>query len=441
MSGERRRAVFIAAAIAGFTLAQAAAERPYLDAALQTAKWIRASAIRTDDGTVWPSDPRDAKTVNTGLYSGTPGVILFFLEAHRSTGDQSFLKDARAGADHLLASLTGASEAGLYTGLAGIGFTLAETFKITGDAKYRDGALRCARLIRERAIKSDGGVEWNDSTDIISGSAGVGLFLLYAARELKDSAARETAIQAGARLIALGRPEAVGINWRMSPKFPRSMPNFSHGTAGVAYFLATLYSETKKKEFLDAALAGASYLKSIANTEGEGCLIFHHEPDGKDLYYLGWCHGPAGTARLFYRLHQVTGDKTWMEWTEKSARSVMSSGIPEKQTPGFWNNVSVCCGSAGVAEFFLNLHRVTGAPKYLEFYKRVTARLLAKGMRDEAGLRWTQAEHRVKPELLIAQTGYNQGAAGIGIWLLHLDAFQQGRQGKKAWITLPDSPF
>jgi lantibiotic modifying enzyme len=216
------------------------------------------------------------------------------------------------------------------------------------------------------------------------------------------------------------------------------MPNFSHGTAGVAYFLASLYAETKKKEFLDAALAGASYLKSIANTSGDGCLIFHNEPDGKDMYYLGWCHGPVGTARLFYRLYQVTGDKAWMEWTEKSARSVMASGIPEKQTPGFWNNVSVCCGSAGVAEFFLNLHRVTLNSKYLDYAKRVTAQILAKGTRDESGLRWVQAEHRIKPELLIAQTGYNQGAAGIGMWLLHLDAFQNG---KKSWISLPDSPF
>jgi len=430
-----------AAVIASFMFASTAAERPYLDAALQAAKWIRSSAIRIDSGMVWPSDPRDAKTVNTSLYSGTPGVILFFLEAYRSTDDQSYLKDARAGADHLLTALAGVSEAGLYTGVSGIGFTLAETFKATGDAKYRDGALRCAQLIRERAVKADGGIEWNDSTDIISGSAGAGLFLLYAARELKDSAARETAVQAGRRLIALGRPEAVGINWRMSPKFPRSMPNFSHGTAGVAYFFATLYSETKKQEFLDAAIAGANYLKSIANTEGEGCLVFHHEPDGKDLYYLGWCHGPVGTARLFYRLYQVTGDKVWMEWTEKSARSVMASGIPEKQTPGFWNNVSICCGSAGVAEFFLNLSRVTRASKYLEFSKRVTAQLLAKGTRDETGLRWVQAEHRVKPDLLVAQTGYNQGAAGIGILLLRLDAFQQSQQKKKSLGALPDSPF
>jgi lantibiotic modifying enzyme len=432
----RRSAITIGIiASLGFAVA---ADRPYRDAATQAAKWIQASAIRTDSGVTWPADPSDPKTVSASLYSGAPGVILFFLEAHRSTGDQSYLKDARAGADHLLALIAGQKESGLYTGLAGIGFTLAETFKVTGEAKYREGALRCARLIRERAIKSEVGVEWGDTTDIISGAAGTGLFLLYTARELNDPASRETAVQAGARLIALGKPEAVGINWRMSPKFPRSMPNFSHGTAGVAYFLASLYAETKRKEFLDAALAGASYLKSIANTSGDGCLIFHNEPDGKDMYYLGWCHGPVGTARLFYRLYQVTGDKAWMEWTEKSARSVMASGVPEKQTPGFWNNVSICCGSAGVAEFFLNLHRVTRNPKYLDYSKRVTAQILAKGTRDETGMRWTQAEHRVKPDLLIAQTGYNQGAAGIGMWLLHLDAFQNG---KKLWISLPDSPF
>jgi hypothetical protein len=31
-----------------------------------------------------------------------------------------------------------------------------------------------------------------------------------------------------------------------------------------------------------------------------------------------------------------------------------------------------------------------------------------------------------------------QGAAGIGMWLLHFDSFERGM---KAWISLPDSPF
>jgi lantibiotic modifying enzyme len=141
---------------------------------------------------------------------------------------------------------------------------------------------------------------------------------------------------------------------------------------------------------------------------------------------------------LFYRLSQITGDKTWMDWVKRSARSVMISGIPENQTPGFWNNVSQCCGSAGVAEFFLSLHRVTRNAEYLQFAKRLTSSLMAKASPEQAGLKWIQAEHRSQPKLLIAQTGYMQGAAGIGMWLLRLHAFETG---KRSFITFPDSPF
>lgn len=415
-----------------------AADTAYRDAALEAARWIRASSEQSDQGAVWPADPRDSKSANDTLYAGSAGVILFFIEASRSTADHSFLKDARAGADRLLSTLANEQEAGLYTGIAGIGFALTETFKATGETKYRDGALRCVRLVGERARKAGKGIEWNETTDIIAGGAGIGLFLLYAARELNEPAFRELAIQAAQRLIELGLPEENGMKWRMSPGFARLMPNFSHGTAGIAYFLATLYQETKKREFLDAALAGAKYLRAVARTDDDACLIFHNEPDGKDLYYLGWCHGPVGTARLFYRLYQATGDRVWMDWVEKSARGIVGSGIPEKQTPGFWNTVSQCCGSAGVAEFFLSLYRVTKNRAYLEFSKRVTAQVLAKATRDRDGMRWIQAEHRVRPELLVAQTGYMQGAAGMGMLLLHLDEFQRG---KKASIIFPDSPF
>ena len=46
--------------------------------------------------------------------------------------------------------------------------------------------------------------------------------------------------------------------------------------------------------------------------EGDSCLIYRHTPDATDLYYYAWCHGPAGTSRLFYRLYQITGDRSWM---------------------------------------------------------------------------------------------------------------------------------
>src|SRR5437868_4892477 len=101
-----------------------AADDPYVRTAEGAAKWIDASAVRTKDGIVWPSDPNDPKTVSTTLYSGAPGPILFFLDMYRTTGEARYLQSARGGADALIASLPTAREAGLYEGVAGIGFTL-----------------------------------------------------------------------------------------------------------------------------------------------------------------------------------------------------------------------------------------------------------------------------------------------------------------------------
>jgi lantibiotic modifying enzyme len=413
-------------------------KRPYLEAALKAERWICGSAIPSPSGLAWPAEPQDPKSVNSTLYAGNPGVALFYLELYASTGDKAFLKKACAGADFIAAGLPREKTMGLYEGLAGVGFALEETYKSSGDEKFRQSFLKSLDLIRQSARPAGQGVEWDGTTDIISGSAGTGLFLLYASSELADKSLLDLASQAGDRLVELGKPEGGGLKWAMDATFPRLMPNFSHGTAGIAYFLATLYEKTDRKAHLDAALAGAKYLLSIAKTDGDACLIFHNEPDGKDLYYLGWCHGPVGTARLFHRLFRITKDDSWLGWVKRSANGLMESGIPEKQTPGFWNNAGICCGLAGVGDFFLSLYETTRDKKYLDFARRITDKLLAAASADGDGLKWIQAEHRTRPELLIAQTGLMQGAAGIGLFLLHYDALEHGRRIK---VVLPDTPF
>lgn len=406
--------------------------------ALDAAKWIRSTRVATPFGIAWPADPANPRSVSVALYSGSPGVVLFMLEMHRATGDTAYLDDARHGADDLLTKIVTEPQSGLYTGIAGLGFALGETWRATQDDKYRRGALSTVKAIQERAAPLGKGVQWNGTTDIISGSAGIGLFLLYADDTLHAPGARELAVKTGDRLIEFGEPARGGAKWPMDPSNPRQMPNFSHGTAGIAYFLATLYKVTHERRFLDAALAGARYLQAIAKTDGDICLVQHDQPDNLDLYYLGWCHGPAGTARLFYQLSVVTNDKAWMTWVMKSANGVLKSGIPEQRTPGFWNNVSQCCGNAGVAQFFLDLYSVTNDRKYLDFANRMTADLLARATRDSRGTRWVQAENRIQPDVLVAQTGYMQGAAGIGMWFLHLDGAQRQRA---PFVRFPDSPW
>ena len=248
----------------------------YLDAAVRAGRFLRSTRVETPRGLLWLQGPErpEGLSSSTDLYSGSPGVVLFLLELARATGDKSWCEEAAAGADYLISTLQTGEDTGLYTGVAGIGFVLSRVYRDTGNPAYRAGAARCRDLIHAAAKPAGAGVGWGEGTDIISGAAGTGLALLAAARETDDPASRELAAKAGLRLIELGIPEAGGLKWRfrMPPESEteRLMPNFSHGTAGIAYFLATLARETGRKEFLDAALAGARYLQAVANTAGEG---------------------------------------------------------------------------------------------------------------------------------------------------------------------------
>jgi hypothetical protein len=75
---------------------------------------------------------------------------------------------------------------------------------------------------------------------------------------------------------------------------------------------------------------------------------------------------------------------------------------------------------------------------YLEFCNWITARLLAKATLSGNQMFWVQAEHRVRPDLLVAQTGYMKGAAGIGTFLFKMDEASRDGRGK---IVFPDTPF
>lgn len=412
--------------------------RPYLEKALRAEKWIRSLRVESPQGTTWPITPGDTSKV-TSLYSGSAGVILFYLELFHATKDEEFLEEAKNGADFLLYHLPlkqyGYEEIGLYTGLAGICYTLDKVYEVTKTERFQVGLNKYHRLLMSKAKTIDNLIDWR-YTDIVYGASGIGLYLLNSAQQ---ATVKKNVVKTVRGLLSSDLGAKKEARWYMDTAMVKRdyyMPNFSHGTAGVCYFLARLYTLTNEKEFLTAALEGANHLETIENKDA---WIYHHDKDdGKDLYYLSWCHGPAGTARLYYELYKITGDNKWLDKIKRSAQALMTCGIPEKQTSGFWNNVGPCCGSAGVAEFFLELHKIFKDSSYLEFSKHVTENLLQRATTEGDAIFWKQAENRRDPDLLQAQTGYMQGSAGIGLWLLHLDAFDNNY---KSIIKLPDNSF
>lgn len=420
--------------------------RPYLGMAQRAERWLRANVIRSAEGVTWAADPLDPASVQHNLYSGSPGVVLFYLELAQATRDADALAMARDGARFLAARVTapdaaaafGGENAGLYTGLAGIVYVLDRAHAATGVAALGAAARRAATLLAAGAKPAGGGAAWSESNDIISGSAGIGLTLLWAAGRLGMPELVSTASKAGLRLLETGTRVGVGRTWPISPSVPRRYPNFSHGAGGVSYFLTRLYETTHTRPFLDGALEGAAYLHAVATeTPGGGRMIFHSEPGNEQLFYLSWCHGPSGTARLFHALARATGNRDHATWADKLNTATRDMKVPER-SPGFWNNISQCCGNCGVVEHFVAMYDRSGDTRTLDYARVVADDVLARATPDGEGAKWVQAEHRVRPELLVAQTGLMQGAAGVGLALLHLDgAFER----RRPFIVLPDSPY
>ncbi|MEW5914767.1 MAG: lanthionine synthetase LanC family protein [Gemmatimonadota bacterium] len=416
----------------------------YIDAATRIHRWLAATAQRGTNGLTWAADPRDPKTESYDLYNGMPGVVLFLLEYAHATGDQQVLADAAHAADTIVSVVNGPNESveklgtGLYVGLAGLAFVLHETYRSTEERKYRDAAVRALNHVQRLAKAVDHGIEWSSTVDIISGGAGTGLTLLALEAQFRELGMQQLAHDAARRLSSLGVADHGGLKWAMNPTFARRMPNFSHGTAGVSYFLATVAERNSDTQLLDAAAQGAEYLRNVATkTAKGGWKVFHSEPGNESLFYLSWCHGPAGTARLYERLGRSSKYRALGAEVARLAQGTIDSGVPDR-SPGYWNNISQCCGNCGVVEFFTSLYRSTRDEQHLAFAKRVMDDALGRATEESGGLKWTQAEHRVQPDNLVAQTGLMQGAAGVGLALLHLDGTIKGRRDR---IALPDNPW
>ncbi len=430
------------------------ADQNVLQQTLEVEAFIASCEVKGEAGSTWSRIPGGGSSRHT-LYHGSAGVVLFYLELHRATGDQQYLDTAISGGNELLASLDdGDVSVAIYSGLPGYVFVLNELAKASAQREFRDAAAGLVRKMAGQAQPLGSGIGWiepipfSDITgitgerevlDLSIGAAGAGIGFLYAHRNALDANALEWAIQTADRLIEMSVDGEGGPNWLMMADmpFPFDAPNFAHGAAGVAYFLADLHRATGEQRYLDVAIAAAGYVEAHTVENGGGHLVCHTDQN-PGLYYLGVCHGPPGTGRLMYLLHEITGDDHWLEWLHTNMRGLLATGAPESRSKGLWNNFGQCCGDAGIGDYALWLHRATGNPAYLDVARRVAA-VVIDGSTVEGGRRWwDQAEHRSRPDFVEAQTGYMQGAAGIGSFLLHLATIDEVDVAK---IPLLDVPF
>jgi lantibiotic modifying enzyme len=105
-------------------------------------------------------------------------------------------------------------------------------------------------------------------------------------------------------------------------------------------------------------------------------------------------------------------------------RSILTSGVPQRLRPGFWDNDGRCCGTAGVGDVLLDAAQDAKDPATARTWLRgahaMGEALLERAIHSDAGVCWRFVEHRRDPPLLPPGTSWMQGAAGIAAYLLRL---------------------
>jgi lantibiotic modifying enzyme len=383
------------------------------------------------------------------VYHGSAGIGLFELELALATGDDAYNRKAEEAAE-LVASTVGTlttAPVAFATGWPGYAFALKEFASAVGSpdqkSAWRAAAGLALQKLEAQSAPAGSGIAWiepmpfSDITgfsgdreiyDLSVGAAGAAITLLDFVSSYISASALSLAVAASERLLDVAVKTADGWRWDLMNDipFPFLAPNFAHGGAGVGYVMAQLFDHTQDERYLEAAVQAAKYTMSRSSDVGDGCLICHTEQQKPPHFYLGACHGPAGTGRLLLTLDRLTGDPQYREQLQSLYRGLLAIGAPATRSWGWWQNYGQCCGDAGLGDFALLAWEATSEQQWLDLAHACAEVLLqtsTSGPVGADGLRgrwWVQAEHRARPEFLQAQTGYMQGAAGIGSFFVHL---------------------
>lgn len=424
----------------------------YLTAAEDAEKYIRTFQTEDKDGIYWNELPDPASLT---FYRGSAGILLFYSQLYRINPEPRLLNIIKSASSRLVSrwrDLLNAKEeiapgtsVGLYMGIAGIGLALTGVHDLipeTAEKGIRDISLHYLNS----ASRSAAGVYWSDNAPIYM-DGGAALFLLRASEILAPSdpdlaeKLKELAESAASHILSFGTRypgHALEID-HTKLSFKHKEPNFEFGTAGDGYLFAKVYESTGNSRFLEAAKACERYLSKIRVPQGSGFLIPYKLTMNPPIFYLGSCHGPAGTGKFYYELYQQTGDPYYLSEMEELIQGLESLGAPRKMSPGYWNTLCLCCGPAGLLEMYIGAYLAAGNPHYREKATEAGSILMAyREPAPEGGSRWPLAFNRTEPDALTSPIGYMNGACGIASSLLQLYLLEKN---DFHWTRLIDDPF
>jgi type 2 lantibiotic biosynthesis protein LanM len=358
-------------------------------------------------GLDWLGDAEVFQLVCLGptLYNGTSGIALF-LAAHAEVRNSGHSRElALAGISQVRKTLRSRNAArvarslgvGGAAGLGSIAYALTEISKRLLDQDVLADALVAAELISDELIAAD------KQLDVIGGSAGAILALLRLHRDTQLDDILKKAVKCGEHLIAAAQHSTEGgRSWIGQGLGSQRLTGISHGAAGFAYALASLFAVTGREEFAQAASECISFENSTYDPK------HHNWPDfrgrGEPSWPCQWCHGAAGIGLA--RLATIKRGGLNAERMIIDVRHALDGAKQSSPTPVD----TLCCGTLGNIEFF---REAAGTLGYDDLRQLASQRLQAviETARHVGDYRWNSGTKKFN-------LGLFRGLAGVGYTLL-----------------------
>ncbi|WP_369373316.1 type 2 lanthipeptide synthetase LanM family protein [Streptomyces sp. cg36] len=286
------------------------------------------------------------------LYSGYPGIALFFAQLARVTGEQEYADTARrvlalfpAHLDHLL-TLPYRRGWGAFGGLAGTAYALSSAATLLADPHL-------AAPVPALLAKAAEDIGEDTALDLVSGAAGclaVAETLVARFGRPADLLARRCAALLVDRAEDQG-PDAVA--WRTPPRSSAPLLGASHGAGGIGFALLRHAARTGDPAAARTGRAAlthedAQYDTALGNWPDfrvlEPRAWVAPAPAGAVPHMHAWCHGAPGVGLLRAALPAATRTAADRETLRRAVGSTARAGSV--------GNDSLCHGDLGNTELF-----------------------------------------------------------------------------------------
>lgn len=377
----------------------------FLAAADSIFDYIRNTAEPDGNGVRWRTyDYADQSHYHFNIFNGVGGIPLFLCEYYKARKHPEALTLAERAVRWCMSAKPEEDcfERGLQLGRTGVAYAALVLAEISPSDTLLSFAAENGRHLCHEAP--------GPITDFVSGEASNGWFLLKLWIRTGDQAFLDGAVRCAEWIeghIVRERGWTFCLAEPVEKSFgENAFTGLSHGTSGVAVFLAFLFEQTGNERWKNLSLELFQTLTSTA-VKIHGGLNWSVYLGGTELPRCQYSHGSAGIGLAYARAATLLQEPSLLAVALRAGKATYHYG-------DFRKNPTLCTGVAGSGELMIELFLQTGDGLWLQRAEHFGDMALGYKVTTPEGDRWpTDTPGLFSPD-------FTYGASGTGHFLLGL---------------------